>query len=482
MLAPGQRHWLRGTSSAWLGVAAALLLGVAVAVAGPALSAIGLLAIVLTGVIPVLLVQPGRALKLFFVVISIFYYLETIMGYKIGLSISTISLLSRWQIVLLVAVAIRSIQMRGGLRLEGRALDLLMLAFAVWTLLYTPLAPSFLAGVYGANALLQFQVAYWTGRVAFAGVLKSTDFLFQTGAVLAVFGVLQPVLLGPNFYIVTANHLPDTYLQTTGSGLPRAASLLGSEGYFGSFLMILLPLALARMIQGGDTLDNSSWQRRGRIFTILAMGAGLIASFHRSSWAGAGIACMVVVLFSRKRLGTLVLTVAVVGAGLIVADQFFHYTDVYNQVASQQDFSANNHLDRAQEYITLAFQHPLGLGLGAAGNTVAFLGNSDAPGIEGGYSQVVLQLGVVGLVLFIAFHVVATVSLLARARLARDRPGEWILVGAAAGVLGAIFFNLFLPFETFNPALMILWLFVGAATSWATVPAKEVAALTGAPA
>lgn len=451
----------------------ALLIGLAVPRVGLSASIGVMVALIGALALPLVLNRVDGAIKVFFVAISVYYFLETVMTFRLGMPVELISVLSRWQLLLLVAIGLRSVQLRGRPHLTRSPLDLAMIAFATWTLLYFPTAPSPLAGLYGVSSLLQFQVAYWCGRIAFADVLDSANFLFWLATALAAFGILQPVILGEQFYLSTANHVSATYAQDTGSGLPRAASLLGSEGYFGSYLMVVLSLALARLMELKSDLAGSVWERRARLLVVVVLGAGLVASFHRSSWAAAGIAFVTVVVFARKRLSTGFLTLLVTVAGLLLAQQFFHVAEVVGQVLSSQDFSANSHISNAEDYFNQAAQHPFGLGLGAAGSTVAFLGDSVAPGIEGGYSQVVLQLGVIGLAFFVVLHVLGAAILLRRGRGRLDLSERWAMIGAAAGILGVLCFNLFLPFQSFNPALLILWLFVGAATTQSMIPAKE---------
>jgi len=335
-----------------------------------------------------------------------------------------------------------------------------MVSYLLLVFLYTPTAPSLAAAIYGLSNLTQFEVAYWAGRLLTDAGSHVAPLLLRIALPLACFGILQPWLLGVGFYQATAHFVPDTYFQETGSGLPRAMSLLGSPGYFGSFLMLVVPLALARLLQGGRV--PRVWN-----LTLIVYAVALVASFHRSSWLGTAVACSLVVVLYARRASRVVVALASFGVVALISTQILAVGPVIQNVLSLQDFSTASHLQRAAEYVQLALDNPFGLGLGAGGNAAAFLGNADAPGLEGGYSQVVLQVGWLGLLCFALVQLFAITQLI-RGTTVLTGQDKWVAAGTAGVLAGAIVFNLILPFQSFNPALMLLWLIVGVTISKAS--------------
>ncbi len=441
---------------------AAVAIGLSLQVLGTSFVLAGMF---LTAALAVFLIatkQPTFALGLFVVTISVYYYLETILQYRFGLSAGTLSLLSRWQLLILFAVVATTFR-ASKREVILNPLDLLLVLFLLLTLLYVPTAPTPVAAAYALSNLLQFEAAYLAGRVAFRHVRRVAPFVLLLAIPLAIFGLLQPVLLGAQFYQSTASYVPPTYFQNAGSDLPRAMSLLGSPGYFGSFLMVVVSLAFARVLYASNKSASGGFALAA-ISLVLSAGA-LIATFHRSSWLGAAGACATVAFLSARRPQRLLLFAPLLVILLWIGSGTFGIIRVLQSALSQQDFSVGSHVDRAQEYVQLVLNSPLGTGLGNAGNAALFLGNPDAAGVEGGYSQVALQLGWLGLVVFVAIHAVAIILLLRNRFVSGDDAYRWVQIGAAGAIAGVALFNLFLPFQSFNPALMVLWLLVGCAVS-----------------
>lgn len=428
--------------------------------------------------------RPTLGLYIFIGGISVYYFIQAILKYRFGFSDLTVSILSRWQILFLLAVACGAIVARRSSRAAREnyvladaytatkqssinVVDLLMVAFACVVLIYVPTAPSALAAAYSVSNLLQFQVAYLTGRIALTSGRNALPALIGVSAVLAAFGAAQPLLLGgAAFYQTITNAVPFSYLQETGAGLPRAASLLGSPGYFGSYLMIAIPFALAELM----VASTRGFRLMITAAASTAILVGLLASFHRSSWIGSLVGCTFVAAIALTQTRRSAVVVCIAAVLVVVVGQTIGIARALDTVINLSDFSSASHLDHSQSYVGEVLSHPFGLGLGAAGNVAAYLGNSnpDAPGLEGGYSQVALQVGWLGLILFVLLHVAAVVAILRRPH---RRRLSTLQLGAAGALVAVLIFNLALPFQAFNPALMILWLLVGGAVTTAHQPA-----------
>jgi O-antigen ligase len=214
-------------------------------------------------------------------------------------------------------------------------------------------------------------------------------------------------------------------------------------------------------------------RRRALLASLVAVtAAGLLFTFSRSSLlALAGGLC--VLAFARRRLWPAGAAAATLVAAFAFAQVFpsiaprgdWTQADLVRQRAqaareggveggplSTEEPSIESHLDSLQAGLENVFRHPQGYGLGNAG-TVASRTNVPLQAGESTYTELGVETGLLGMLLFIAWNLGALGRLIRRAR-APDEPHAW----AAASVAAAFAAVLALAVQT--DTLGVPWLAV----------------------
>lgn len=438
--------------------------------------------------------------------------------YGLGVRGGPLTAIQSWKEALLaVAVARVGLDALRERRLPFRPspVDALALAFAALVALYAVLPQSALGGQAGqrtvAYALRHDLVpvaAYLLGRsllVSARQVRALAWTLVGAAATVAALGLLEEYTVPIEWWrgsgAVGYFHnqlgfdyhgpggLPENFVFNTGNEnhlVRRLVSVFLSPLGTGYMLVVALLLAGA----GGPLC------RRARLVAALALvaAAGLLFTFSRASIAALAVG-LLVLAFARRRAWPVGVAAVTVAAGVGFAQVFpsvaprthFFKSDLAYQheqarlhggvpkgTLSTGEPSIRSHLASLEDGLRTLVHHPQGYGLGNAGATALRRGVPLKAG-ESNYTELGVETGIVGMLLFIAWNVALLAGLVHTARSARDETHRF----AAGGLAGALAAVLALAVQTdaFGVPWLgyCLWLLAGTLLVPAAVRSEAIA-------
>lgn len=240
-------------------------------------------------------------------------------------------------------------------------------------------------------------------------------FLFSSFIVL-LFGLLQVFILPPSSLEVFGYSsglteygqigILSTYriLNPTLAGIYRIQSFLPGALQFSSYLLFLFFILLGFFIYG----------KKNRVYLgpILFLSfLGLIFTFTRSAWIGLVVGFSMILYLCVKSKKAILFSFF----SLLVTGYFFVRSMLDNEKFQAIVFhgtirkeglfgSTPEHLEAVKEGMVLILSNPFGLGLGVSGPASKYSENIIIP--ENWYLQIGTELGVLGLVIFVAILVV----------------------------------------------------------------------------
>jgi len=419
-----------------------------------------------------------------------------------GVRGSSLELISAWkEILLAVAVARAAFDAVRARRLPVRPgpIDLLALAFAALVLLYAVIPQSALGGSAGHSAVahavrhdLVPVVAFLLGRalgITAGQVLSVTWTILGTAAAVAGFGLIEEYTVGVGWWhrsgaVGYFRHqlgfdyhgpggMPENFAFNTGNNhlFRRLISTFISP--LGSAYMFVVALLVAPM-------------RRLALPLGALVFAGLLFTISRSALTGL-VAGLLVLALARREWWPLVAAVVVIGAGIgfdrvykdVAPTTHFLRSEIRAQEenarrhpgARTQLFDFNepswrSHLSSLRHGLSTVVHHPQGYGLGNAGATAERFGVQLKAG-ESNYTEIGVETGLLGMVVFVAWNLALLAGLVRRAW--REPPG--LLRDGAAGVAAAFAAILLVAVQTDAFGIpwlaYVLWWLAGALTvSW----------------
>jgi hypothetical protein len=419
--------------------------------------------------------RPLRALYAFLVGLAAH---NLAMSLLYGAAVRGIGLdaIQAWKEVLLVTAVASVVAQRRLPRPD--VVDLLALAFALVALLYAVLPQGWLDGDAGARAILYGLRHAWIPVAAYllgravpvdARELRRLGWtLLGAAAGVAAFGLLDEFLVPVEWWRDSGavgyfndelgfdyhgpGRLPDNWAFNAGAEegvYRRLVSTFVSP--LGAAFMFVVALLVAAS-------PGPHWRRRGALFGVAALCAvALLFTLSRSSMlvlAGG----LVVVAIVRWRAWPVVAAAAVVGVSSVFVlsyqslapeTHFFAEDLPFQQEQAKRlgdvpegdlvdpaEPSIRSHLTSLRDGLQEVVRHPQGYGLGNAGATATRFGEPVKAG-ESNYTEIGVETGIVGLVLFLAWHAVLLVRLFRRARWSAEVDWRW-WAGALAASLAAV--------------------------------------------
>lgn len=376
-----------------------------------------------------------------------------------------------WKDLLIGAFVLRVVYTqvrRHGLTVPRSGADLVVMGYVLWLASVAAASPELKPAGYAlaleAEGPLLFLalVALRPSRRVIWSCLAAT---LAAAVVLAAMGVWEQTIKFalPRWFGVNPNLINQPSF-ATGSSY-RSGSLFADPLLFGIFMGCVAPLAFAAVFIAPRRL------RLGAAVIAALCVAGLVVSYTRSGYLGAGVGMMAFILAvfrnSRARLATLGIFLVIAGGAAALAALAGDERILHS--GGQQA-----HIDIFNHSLDLISSNPLGTGLGTTDN----LGRRFAtPGsgvdTESAYLARGIEQGVVGLLIFIAVLMQLFLRVLAALRRAR-RAGDSALAALAAGALGAIVAmavsGLFIPIRDLS-IYIVVWGFAGLVVA-ATAPAQ----------
>jgi hypothetical protein len=425
--------------------------------------------------------RPVVALYIFIVGLAL-HNLVMALLYDAGVRGHALDAVQAWKEALLAVavarVAVDAVRVRK-LPFTPQPVDWLALAFAAVVCLYALIPQDVLDGAAGAKATLYGLrhglvpvVAYFLGRslgltrddlrrlgwtllgaaaaVAAGGLIDlyavNVEWWRGSGAVGYFRSELGFVYHGPG-------GLPDNFAFNTADGLFRR--LVSS---------FISPLATAFMLVVALLFAGVAWQSRTRrplaVVLVAVCSAGLLFTLSRSSllaFAGG----LVVLAAAARRWWLVAAAAVVVAAGLAFAFTFtsiapethFFPADLpYQQEQARKhgglpgggslalnpgEPSLRSHWRNLRDGIETVVRHPQGYGLGNAGATAARFGVPLKAG-ESNYTEIGVEAGLAGALLFIAWSLALLVGLVRSAWAATDGVMRYATAGTAAALAAVL--------------------------------------------
>lgn len=441
--------------------------------------ALVLYAVVLAPAVLAVWRRPLVALYLFLAGLAL-HNLVMALLYGAGVRGASLDIVSAWKETLLAVAASRILwDSRRLRRLPFRpgGVDILALGFAAVALVYAVLPQALLGGgasaegvLYGLRHALVPVAVYFLGRSL---VLSARDLrrlgstLVVTAAAVATFGLVD-------LYAVSVEWWRDSgavgYFQDQlgfeshgPGGLPENFAFNSEEGVFRRLISTYVsPLGTAFMLVVALLFAATpGWFTRRRAVTLpllALLATALLLTLTRSAIIALA-AGLVVVALARRRAWPIGAAAATVAAGIaftfvftaVTPETHFFPADLEyqerraraegglptgNTLLDPSEPSIRSHLTSLRDGLEAVLRHPQGYGLGNAGATARRFDERPRAG-ESNYTEMGVELGIAGLLLFVAWNVALLVALLRQARAARDEDVRWA-AGALAASLAAV--------------------------------------------
>jgi len=393
--------------------------------------------------------------------------------YAAGVRGSTLTAITAWKEILL-AVALLSVAVEArrvrALPFRARTVDWLALAFGVLCVIYALIPQSALDGEAGHRAValaLRHDVvpvgAYFLGRslrLDRCQWMRLGWTLLGTAAFVAAAGLVDVYAVSIGWWrtngVVDYFHkhlgydyhgtggLPENFIYNVGSDKPFLRRLVSTflSPLASSYLFVVALLGAVALLR----------RRRAALGIALCAvsGAGLLWTFSRSALLALALG-LVVLAAVRRRPHELAAAVAVVGIAFAwthvfpsiaatgtftKSDLVFQHqhaqgqTGVTNGAASANESSLHEHWQSLKDGVHTVAHHPQGYGLGNVGQTASRTGTPLKAG-ESNYTELGAELGILGVLLWIAWNLALLWAVLSGARF-------WRWAAAAGASFAAI--------------------------------------------
>jgi O-antigen ligase len=267
-------------------------------------------------------------------------------------------------------------------------------------------------------------------------------------SLIGLFLYLLPAATSANLlgYLRAVHYYPEgqgviRYIADNPEAPRRATSTAVDPNVLGGMLILTSALALSQLFSKAPVL------RREVVGVMLAvMGACLLATFSRGSWAGLAAAALFMAVVKYRRMWGLFAILAI--AIYLFAPQADVFVGHLLSGARFQDQAAAMRLGEYKDALKLIMQFPLfGVGFGAAPNVDTYLGVSNV------YLLIAEEMGLLGLAAFFAVIAAFLAYVMPRLNKIADPTMEGVLLGLTAALVGALaagvldhyFFNLQFP-------------------------------------
>jgi len=282
---------------------------------------------------------------------------------------------------------------------------------------------------------------------------KDVPKLLHVGAtvatLIAVNGIYQYITKVPN---------PPSWPDVGESVRTRVFSVLSSPNELGSYMALSLPL-----LAGFFMSETHRWRKWLYGFGTIACGITMLLTYTRGAWAAlAGALIIMAILFERRLLILLVLGVVV---AFFIPPIHHRITDLLSPVYWLKSAQAG----RIQRWIT-AFDkmsgNPLfGVGLGRYGGQVAALYHNGIYS-DNYYAKTLGETGLVGLTLFVSFHLALFRDLFRHAIRPSFGKSRFIVLGCVTGLLAVLLHNIIENVFEFGPMIITYFIYATLLLIW----------------
>jgi hypothetical protein len=308
---------------------------------------------------------------------------------------------------------------------------------------FNPFSPSLLYGLLGLKLYFYYFPLILVGYALIHDEENLHRFLLASmilASVISILGIIQAIV-GPTF-LNPANLAPEIrdlstlvrYAPISGTSVFRPSSVFVSDGRFASYLLMMWILSLGA--SGYYLLQR----RHGRVIVFVSTGLIAVAitlSGSRGAFVQSVASTLVLVAAflwsapltsrqSRRLAGALGRTCLAGAIGLLLAITFYpkeigaRWDFYYETLSPSSPYSelVGRSMDYPTENLEFAFTQPnwgFGNGIGTASLGAQYVskiepGHRLTMGVESGWGNLILELGLLGLALWIAWTVAAVIA------------------------------------------------------------------------
>ena len=445
--------------------------------------------------------RPVAALYLFIVGLAA-HNLVMALLWGAGVRGSSLELISAWKEILL-AVAVARVALDAALArrlpMQPGLVDLLALCFGGFVLLYAVIPQSSLDGSADASAVLHALrhdlvpvVAFLLGRalgITAAQIRSVAWTLLGSAAAVAGFGLVEEYTTSVGWWhrsgaVGYFRHQLGFDYHGPGGMPENFAFNTGHNHLFRRLISTFIsPLGAAYMFV--VALLAAPMRRLAVPFAALVF-AGLLFTISRSALTGL-VAGLLVLALARREWWPLAAVVVVIGAGIGFDRAYQHVAPTTHflpaelkeqeenakrhphakpQLLNFNEPSWRSHLSSLRHGLSTVWHHPQGFGLGNAGATAERFGVNLKAG-ESNYTEIGVETGLLGMIVFIAWNLALLAGLVRRAW--TEPPGA--LRDGASGIAAALAAILLIAVQTDAYGIpwlaYVLWWLAGSLTvSW----------------
>ncbi len=371
--------------------------------------------------------------------------------WELGVRGLALDVISAWKEVLLAVALAVVVWTRRGIPFKSTSTDWLALAFAFFVVLYALIPQDWLGGdasgrgiLYGLRHGLTPVAAYVLGRSLHLGreeLRRVGALILGTAAVVAAWGLIDVYAIPlqawrdsgvPGWYSEqlgldygpAVSGLPENFVYNPGDERPlrRLVSTFLSPLATGYLLLVALLVAAA-------------WERARWLSALSGLLlAGLLFTYSRTAIAALALA-LVVLAYALRNWWPLAAATVLVAMGFFFVRAYPEFGPETSFTPAELEFqranaqkegeasgdptsfdepSVDSHLDSLREGIDTVVHHPQGFGLGNAGVTAKRTGEEIKAG-ESTYTELGVELGLLGMLAFIAWNLALFRRILPRA-------------------------------------------------------------------
>jgi hypothetical protein len=265
---------------------------------------------------------------------------------------------------------------------------------------------------------------------------------------------------------------PRTAADENGEKVVRPPGLGSDMGFAGNLGAVALPGALALLALG-------RFNRRQAILAALMTPGAVVAIVTSQSRSVVVVGVVAVLVFAllallaghalRLMLAILAVAILAVSAISFVGKEteggaFYRYSSVApGELFGTTVNARSNTIGEIPKY---ARKYPLGAGVGSVGPAANFLGSARPLNAESQFTFMIVEIGVLGLLMFIAFQVRLLGIVLARLRRLKDTEARLLLVALVTPLVEFIAMWIIGVTTTSTPSAPYIWFGAGAALWW----------------
>lgn len=276
-------------------------------------------------------------------------------------------------------------------------------------------------------------------------------FLYAGSAVailIAIHGVYQYLTKAP---------IPISWIDVNEHVRTRVYSVFLSPNELGSYMALMIPV-----IGGLAMSETDTWRKWAYRLGLIPCVLTLLFTFTRAAWFSLGISIILMAIIFERRL--LLFLVFFLALALFIPAIHHRISDLFSPAYWITSAKAGRLARWAEAFNTLSTNPLFGVGLGHYGGTIASQHHYSMFS-DNYYAKTLGETGLVGLTLFMAFHVALMRDLFVKVKNAIGRK-KFALIGGMTGLIAVLIHNTMENVFEYAPMTLSYFLYVSLFLVW----------------